>query len=116
MTIWLWIGFLTLIVALLALDLGVLNRRDHEISAREAMGWTSFWVALALLFNAAVYYIYEHHWLGIGTTPGYEPTGWKALIHYFEGWLVEKSLSLDNIFVIALIFRFFNVPLKYQHR
>jgi tellurite resistance protein TerC len=116
MTIWLWIGFLVLILLLLALDLGVLNRRDHEISAREAMGWTSFWVALALLFNAAVYHIYEQHWLGIGTSPGYEQTGWKALIHYFEGWLVEKSLSLDNIFVIAMIFRFFAVPPLYQHR
>jgi tellurite resistance protein TerC len=116
MIFWLWLAFIVLILLLLALDLGVLNRRDHVISAREALGWTSFWVALALLFDAAIYHLYEQHWLGIGTTAGYEPTALKASVRYFEGWLVEKALSLDNIFVIAMIFRFFNVPLKYQHR
>jgi tellurite resistance protein TerC len=114
--IWIWTAFIVLILLLLALDLGVLNRHDHVISTREALGWTSFWIALALLFLVAVYYIYEHRWLGIGTAPGYDPTGLKAAIHYFEGWLIEKSLSLDNIFVIAMIFRFFGVPLQYQHR
>jgi tellurite resistance protein TerC len=116
MIFWLWLSFIVLILLLLALDLGVLNRNDHVITTREALGWTSFWVALALLFLVAVYYMYEQHWLGIGTEPGYDPTGLKASIHYFEGWLIEKSLSLDNIFVIAMIFRFFGVPLQYQHR
>jgi tellurite resistance protein TerC len=116
MTIWIWVAFVALILLLLALDLGVLNRHDHVISTREALGWTGFWVALALLFIVPVYFIYENHWWGVGTSPGYEPAGWKAMIHYFEGWLVEKSLSLDNIFVIAMIFRFFGVPLQFQHR
>ncbi len=116
MTIWLWLGFLVLVFALLALDLGVFNRKLHVIKAREALGWTAFWISLALVFNGAVYFMYEHHWLGIGSAIGHELTGKQAALQFFTGFIIEKSLSLDNIFVIALIFSYFNVPGKYQHR
>jgi tellurite resistance protein TerC len=116
MTLWIWIAFIAMILLLLTLDLLVLNRQDHVIGAREALFWTAFWIGLAGVFNVAVYFLYTHHWLGIGTGPGQEPSGWKAAIRFFEGFLIEKSLSLDNIFVIALIFKFFRVPLQFQHR
>lgn len=116
MTIFLWIGFITLVLFLLALDLGVFNRKAHVIGAGEALGWTALWVAVALLFNVAVFYIYEHHWLGVGLEIGHALGGKQAALQFFTGYLIEKSLSLDNIFVIALIFSYFSVPLKHQHR
>jgi tellurite resistance protein TerC len=116
MTVWLWIGFLLLIFMLLALDLGVMNRKDHVIGTREALAWTVIWISVALLFNVGVYFIYKHHLLGIGTFPGIKASGQEAAIEYFTGYIIEKSLSLDNIFVIALIFKYFAIPLLYQHR
>lgn len=116
MIIWLWIGFLALIFALLALDLGLLNRKPHVIGAREALLWSAFWISLALSFNVLVYYIYKNHLFGIGADFGHVLTGEQAALQFFTGFIIEKSLSLDNIFVIALIFSFFNVKLKYQHR
>jgi tellurite resistance protein TerC len=113
---WLWSGFVLLILFLLALDLGVLNRKAHVIGATEALAWTAFWVSLALIFNAGIFYLYEHHWFGIGTQFGHELSGQDAALQFFTGYLVEKSLSLDNIFVIALIFSYFGVPAIYQHR
>ncbi|OWY71864.1 hypothetical protein B7486_09405 [cyanobacterium TDX16] len=116
MTVWLWLGFIALILALLALDLGVLNRKEHVIGTREALAWTAFWIFLSLVFNGGIYYMYEHHWLGIGLHAGGEESGADAAMKYFTGYVVEKSLSLDNIFVIALIFRYFAVPGAFQHR
>jgi len=116
MIIWLWIGFVVLILFLLALDLGVFNRKPHAIGVGEALAWTAFWVALALAFNAAVFHLYDKNWLGMGLQPGMDLSGADAALQFFTGYLVEKSLSLDNIFVIALIFSYFAVPLKYQHR
>jgi tellurite resistance protein TerC len=116
MTIYLWLGFLVFVVLLLALDLGVLNRRHHVISAREALGWTAFWVAISLAFNGLVYVMYEHHWLGIGLHHGSTVGGRQAALEFFTSYLVEKSLSLDNIFVIALIFAYLGVPAQFQHR
>ena len=116
MQIWLWVGFIVIILFLLALDLGVFNRRAHVIHMREALGWTCVYIALALLFNVAVYFMYEQHWLGIGREIGYPTTGKLAAQDFFLGYVIEKSLSLDNIFVIALIFSFFAVPLQFQHR
>ena len=118
MIVFLWAGFIVLIFILLALDLGILNRKDHVIGTREALAWTALWITLAMFFNIAIYYIYKHHWLGIGMGVEYQGTeaGKKAAIDFFTGYLLEKSLSLDNIFVIALIFSYFRVPLKYQHR
>ena len=116
MTLWLWVGFTLLIVSLLALDLGIINRKAHVIKAKEALLWTGFWISLALLFNVLVYYMYQHHWLGVGLEIGHLLDGSDAALKFFTGYVIEKSLSMDNIFVIALIFAFFNVPLKYQHR
>lgn len=116
MNIILWIGFIGLIVALLTLDLGVFNRKSHVISVREALLWTLFWIVLALIFNVGLYFMYEHHLLGIGTAVGHNLNGQQAALQYFTGYLLEKSLSLDNIFVIALILGYFNVPQHLQHR
>ncbi len=116
MTLWLWLSFIALILLLLALDLGILNRKDHVIKTREALAWTGFWIALSLLFNVVVYFLYEHHVWGIGAALGQAGAGREAAIEYFTGYLIEKSLSLDNIFVIALIFKTFNIPLRLQHR
>lgn len=105
-----WIGFIALVIVLLALDLGVFNRKAHVISTREAAGWTVLWVSLSLLFSIFVYFAYERGWIES------DMTGGEAVIDYLTGYLVEQSLSMDNIFVIALIFAYFKVPEKYQHR
>lgn len=110
-----YIGFLLLVFALLALDLGVLNRKEHEIGAKEALRWTAFWVSCALLFGVFVFFAYENHWLGIGLG-NWKQSGSEAAINYLTGYLIEESLSLDNIFVIALIINSFAVPKKMQHR
>lgn len=110
-----WIGFLVFIAAIVALDLGVFHRKRHVISLPEALGWTAAWVSLALVFNVVVYYLYETN-----------PSGWDmdteqlsgldAAVQFFTGYLVEKSLSIDNVFIIAMIFAHFKVPLLEQHR
>ncbi len=116
MIIWIWTGFIAFVLAMLALDLGVINRETHTIGIKEAFAWTTLWIALALAFNVGVYFMYEHHWLGIGMQPGAEAGGRQAALQFLTGYVIEKSLSLDNIFVIALIFSYFRVPSKYQHR
>ena len=95
---------------LLALDLGVFHKRSHVVSAREAMGWTTLWVSLSLLFSIAIYYMYENDIIAN------DMTGGRAVLKYLSGYLVEQSLSMDNIFVIAMIFNYFKVPAAYQHR
>jgi len=103
-----WLGFILFVLLMLALDLGVFQRRAHEIHMREALFWSAFWVLLALLFNLGL-------WLGwFGSYPP-ERRGQVAL-EYLTGYLIEKSLSLDNIFVFAVAFRYFAVPARYQHR
>ena len=114
MELWIWVGFVLFILVVLALDLGVFHRHAHVVSTTEALVWTSIWISLALAFNLAVYFMYEHHWLGIGA--GGDLSCKRAALQFFTGYLIEKSLSLDNIFVIALIFAYFGVPLAYQHR
>jgi len=116
-TAWIWLGFIVLIGLLLALDLGVLHRRDEgRLSTEVALLWTGFWIVLALAFGAFVYFAYEGHWLGIGESIGHEVDGETAIVHYYTAYLVEKSLSLDNIFVMALVFGYFRVPDDAQHR
>jgi tellurite resistance protein TerC len=112
----LWGGFVLLVLLLLALDLGVFNRRAREISIPEALGWTAFWIFLSLAFNVLVYWFYEHNWIGAGLAFPLDISGRQAAIEFLTGYLLEKSLSLDNIFVFALIFAYFRVPLIYQHR
>lgn len=96
----LWIGFNVLVLALLALDLGVFHRHDRAMKTKEAATWTGIWIALALLFGLAI-----HWWMGP-----------EAALQYFTGYLIEKSLSVDNIFVFVLIFSYFAVPNRYQYR
>ncbi len=111
-----WIGFLIIVFILLALDLGVFHKKNHEIKTKEALLWTLFWIVLSLLFNVFIYYAYESHWLGIGIHKTSVESGSEAALRYFTGYIIEKSLSLDNIFVIALIFSYFKVPAIFQHR
>jgi tellurite resistance protein TerC len=114
--IWLWAGFLLLILTLLALDLGVFHRRVRAIGMGEALAWSAFWITLALVFNVAIFWIYEHNWMGVGHAGVVDLDGGTAALQFFTGFLLEKSLSLDNILVIALIFAYFRIPLAYQHR
>jgi len=116
MSIFLWIGFLILILFLLFLDLGVFNKTDHVMKTKEALGWTAFWIFISLLFNVFIYYAYDNHIFGIGKEVGHMINGEEAALKYFTGYIIEKSLSLDNIFVIAMIFTYFNIPTIYQHR
>jgi tellurite resistance protein TerC len=112
MTLFLWAGFLIFVGLMLALDIGAFHRKVHAVGLRESIIWTCVWAGLAMIFNAIVYFMYQQHWLGIGSGLN----GAEAAGEFFTAWLVEKSLSLDNIFVFALIFSYFKVPLKYQHR
>jgi len=128
--IWMYGGFVALVLALLALDLGVFHRTAHVVSVREALGWSAFWITLGLAFGGLVYVGYENHWHGLGLTPDMMTAsprtvegvgvvyndGASALVKYVTGYLVEKSLAVDNIFVIAMLFGFFAVPPLYQHR
>lgn len=97
---WLWTGFNLFVLAMLALDLGVFHRQAHVVSLRESITWTVVWVTLAALFGGGVW-----HFAGAG----------KAL-EFYTGYLIEYSLSVDNIFVFALLFSYFSVPAQYQHR
>lgn len=99
MTLW-WIFFGVFILAMLALDLGVFNRRTHVIKLKESLLWTGFWVTLALLFCVGIYFFYGHQ---------------KAM-EFFAGYLIEYSLSIDNLFVFLLLFRYFSVPHEYEHK
>lgn len=105
--------FLLFIIFLLALDLGLFHRESHEVGIEEALFWTGVWVMGALLFNLFIYFLYEYQWL---SNPEFQKSGGIAALQFFLGYVLEKSLSLDNVFIIALIFTFFKVPLKYQHR
>lgn len=117
---WIWAGFLLFVFGMLALDLGVFHRKSHVIGLREALRWSALWIGLGLAFSVFVYFAYEGHWLGLGLAP--DPVdrvvngGHQAAVKYLTGYVVEKSLSVDNIFVIAMIFASFGVPALYQHR
>ena len=111
MSIVLWLGFLLFIATMLYIDLAVINREASVVSAAQAFRWAGFCIVLALLFNIGVYYTYEYHLFGMGLTARSPQNGRDAALQFFAGWLIEQSLSLDNIFVIALIFTYFKVPL-----
>lgn len=99
-SLWFWVGFNAFILAMLALDLGVFHRRAHAVSLREAGIWSAVWVALALTFNAGLYVLW-----------GPEPA-----LQFLAGYVIEKSLSVDNVFVFVMLFSYFAVPAQYQHR
>ena len=118
--IWIWVGFVAFILLLLALDLGVFHRKAHAVGVREAFLWTGVWVVVALLFSTFVYASYEHHWLGLGAgidrIDGQVNDGRLAVVKYLTGYVIEWSLSVDNVFVIAMIFASLGIPARYQHR
>lgn len=137
----LWIAttiFLAIVGFMLALDLGVFHRKAHEVSMKEAATWSAIWLTVGLSFSVLVYFAYSNHWLGLGVhTPMYvsgegtvDPAdegvgtliihgtvdGWTAAQQYLVGYILEWSLAMDNIFVIALVFGYFAIPAAYQHR
>jgi len=97
---WLWIGFNVFVLLMLALDLGVFHRKEHKVTFKEAISWSVVWVTLALIFNGWIYY----------------DQGKDKALEFLTGYLIEKSLSVDNIFVFVLLFSFFKVPEQYRHR
>lgn len=119
---WFYAGFIGLVLLFLALDLGVFHRRAHVVKVKEALAWTVVWVVVAVLFAGLVWFAYDHHWLGIGREVAQldgsvrDVHGPEAAGLYLTGYLVEKSLAIDNIFVIAMIFSYFAVPAALQHR
>jgi len=118
----LWIGFIAFVLAMLALDLGVFHRKAHVVSVREALAWVGVWVSLALMFSGFVYAAYYHQWFGLTLTnldktvlQGPAAAG-TAFVQFLTGYVVEESLSMDNMFVIAMIMGHFRVPAAVQHR
>ncbi len=99
-SIWLWVGFVVFILVMLGLDLGLFHRKSHTISVRKSLAWSLFWIILALIFNLGIY-------IWMGHDQGHQ---------FLAGYLIEKSLSVDNIFVFLLIFTYFRVPPAYQHK
>jgi tellurite resistance protein TerC len=115
--IWFWLGFFALVALLLFLDLGVLHRKAAEPTLKSAAWWTAAWVCLGLAFAGIVYLIYEHAWFGAEMKgAGAAADGSDAAITYVSAYLLEQALSIDNIFVMSLLFNSFRVPVKYQHR
>lgn len=98
--LWIWLAFISLVISLMAFDLGVLNKKDHVMGVAESLRLSAFYIAIALLFGGWI-------WWMMGQT---------AAVQYYTGFFIEKSLSLDNVFVISLIFAYFAVPREYQHR
>ena len=96
----LWTAFNLFVLGMLALDLGVFHRKSHEVGIKEALTWTSVWITFAMLFNLFIYYYFDK----------------EKAVEFFTGYIIEKSLSVDNIFVIIMIFAYFKVPTAYQHK
>jgi tellurite resistance protein TerC len=115
-----WIGFIAFVLAMLALDLGVFHRKAHVVEFKESLVWSAIWITLGLSFAVVVYFGYERSMFGLGVfvdpVDGLLNDGATAVEKYLTGYVIEKSLSVDNIFVIAMIFGFFGVPALYQHR
>ncbi|MFN5911934.1 MAG: TerC/Alx family metal homeostasis membrane protein [Bacteroidota bacterium] len=108
-----WVVFLLLIFGLLALDLGIFHRSNKEVSMKESLAWTAIWVTLSLLFGTVIYWIYDQNYMGINAA---QTDPFRAMIDYYTGYVIEESLSLDNIFVMAMIFKYFRIEQKYQHK
>lgn len=108
-----YVVFIVIIFGLLALDLGVFHKADKKVSMKESLAWTAVWVTLALAFGGVLYVLYDENIWGLNplNVPAHQ-----AMIEYYTGYLIEESLSLDNIFVIAMIFTYFKIEQKYQHK
>ena len=98
--LYLWIAFNVFVLGVLALDLGVFHRKAHAVTIKEASTWSVVWIALAMVFNIGIYYAW----------------GPEKALEFLTGYLIEKSLSVDNLFVFLMIFQYFNTPSEYQHR
>ncbi|WP_028770394.1 TerC family protein [Silanimonas lenta] len=122
MPVWVWLGFLAIVLAILAFDLGVLHRQAHEIELRESLWLSAFYIGLGLLWAGAVWWIYARYGGSealdprIATLPDAGSRAAEAVKLYLTGYLLEKALAMDNVFVIAMIFSYFAVPRIYQHR
>ena len=118
---WLYVGFTAFVLVVLALDLGVFHRKAHEVSVREASIWTGVWIGLAFLFNFLFYLFARHRFATDGrylAIPGFDPDAQAktSALEFLTGFVVEKSLAVDNIFVFAVVFAYFGIPKVYQHR
>jgi tellurite resistance protein TerC len=115
-----WLVFIGFVLVMLALDLGVFHRKSHIVGFKESIAWSAVWITLGLSFSVLVYFAYEGQWYGLGLIPdgvdGLINNGKLAATKYLTGYVVEKSLSVDNIFVIAMVFGSLAVPARYQHR
>ena len=109
-SIWFWVGFNLFVLGMLALDLGVFHRKSHEVRFKEAIGWSAFWISLAFVFNGLLFFFWDR------IQPNSAYTNGEAAVAFLTGYLIEKSLSVDNLFVILLIFSYFAVPAVYQHK
>lgn len=118
---WFYVGFTLFVLVVLALDLGVFHKNAHEVSFKEATAWTSIWITLALAFNYA-FYLYAKYRFSTherySSIPDFDPDAQAktSALEFLTGFVVEKSLAIDNIFVFAVVFAYFGVPKKYQHR
>lgn len=122
MPVWIWLTFIGAVLAILAFDLGVLNRDSHEIGVSESLRMSVLYIGLGLAWAFAVYFIYARYanagaidpQIAAAATP--DERAWTAVQLYLTGYLVEKTLAMDNVFIISLIFSYFAVPRQYQHR
>lgn len=118
---WFYLGFTCFVLVVLALDLGVFHKQAHEVSFKEASLWTSIWIGLAFVFNS-VFYLYAHHKFSTDerytALPNFDADGQAktTALEFLTGFVVEKSLAIDNIFVFAVVFAYFGIPKIYQHR
>src|SRR5215470_10906304 len=118
---WFYLGFIGLVLLLLAIDLGIFHKNAHAVTFREAASWTIVWISLALLFNLLLYqyalwkFPRDPRLIAI---PGFDPgaAAWRVSLEFLTGYVIEKSLSVDNIFVFVMVFSYFAIPPKYQHR
>lgn len=118
---WFYAAFTLFVIALLALDLGVFHKKAHEVSFKEASGWTTIWISLALLFNLGFYFYAKHRLESdalLMALPDFDAaaTAKSLALEFLTGFVVEKSLAIDNIFIFAVVFSYFNIPRLYQHR
>jgi tellurite resistance protein TerC len=118
---WFYTGFILFVLFLLALDLGVFHGKSHAVSFKEAATWSAVWISLALLFNVCLYYYADWKFAQdprLLAIPGFDPdaASWRVALEFLAGYVVEKSLSVDNIFVFVMVFSYFAIPAKYQHR
>lgn len=118
---WFYVGFIAFVLVVLALDLGVFHKKAHEVSFKEASIWTTVWISMALVFNY-LFYLYARYRFSTHerytSIPGFDPDAQAktSALEFLTGFVVEKSLAIDNIFVFAVVFAYFGIPKMYQHR